>query len=208
VVRDFGLYFGAWLLGFAHHDGLLRRLPRRHLMVIAVTLGGLGAAWIFTHPGPRGYDLNDIHLGNALWSAGFTLLLLGLAPASALWVDRAALLSRAVTVLNRRALTIYLWHMPIVIGVNAVAVAAGLGRDSVAGLTVRLVVVAALVVLAVALFGWVEDVAARRRPTLLPAGPAPARVPRQVGPSGAADDIRTRGANAPVRGPLVRVGSG
>jgi peptidoglycan/LPS O-acetylase OafA/YrhL len=169
VIRDFGLYFGAWLLGFAHHDGLLRRLPRAALLSIAATLAAFGAAWIVTHPGPRGYDLNDIRLGNGLWSGGFTLLLLGLAPATAAWVDRNALLRQAVTLVNRRALTVYLWHMPIVIGVAWLAAHTTYHLD----LAVRLSAVATLVTVAVALFGWVEDLAARRRPALLPVGEHP-----------------------------------
>lgn len=205
VVRDFGLYFGAWLLGFAHYDGMLRRLSRRILVPTAVTLGALGAAWIVSHPGPRGYDLNDIPLGNSLWSAGFTLLLLGLAPASARWMDRSALLSRAVTVLNRRALTVYLWHMPIVVGVTAVTIAAGWGVQRTIG--IRLAVVAALVVVAVALFGWVEDVSARRRPVLLPGrGHVPGGIPRQATPAEVDDATGSRDADAPTADRMVRAG--
>ncbi|MGW0434314.1 acyltransferase family protein [Micromonospora sp. NPDC003197] len=171
VLRDFGLYFGAWLLGFAHHSGMLRRLSRRMLLSLAGTLTALGAAWILTHPGPRGYDINDIRLGNALWSAGFILLLLGLAPLTAAWTDRIGWLSQAMTLLNRRALTIYLWHMPIVIGLTALVVWAGWNPASATGTGVRLIIVALLVTVAVALFGWVEDIAARRPPELLPGGP-------------------------------------
>jgi peptidoglycan/LPS O-acetylase OafA/YrhL len=161
VLSDVGLYFGAWLLGFAHHDGMLRRLSRRVLVACVGVLAAAGAAWLLTHPGPRGYDINDIRLGNALWSAAFILALLGFAPATTAWLERRAGLLRAVTVLNSRALTIYLWHMPIVIGVAAVLPLS---------MTSRLAVVAALVAVAVALVGWVEDVSARRRPVLLPGG--------------------------------------
>ncbi|GAB3158930.1 acyltransferase [Micromonospora sonneratiae] len=191
VLRDFGLYFGAWLLGFAHHDGMLRRMSRRVLLSVVGTLATAGAAWILTHPGPRGYDINDIRLGNALWSAAFTLLLLGLAPLGMAWLDRTARFSRLVTLLNRRALTIYLWHMPIVIGLTAVMRWAGGDPGSASGIGVRLVAVTALVAVAVALFGWVEDIAARRPPELLPgdaatagpAGPVGRNVPAQRAPS-------------------------
>jgi peptidoglycan/LPS O-acetylase OafA/YrhL len=184
VIGDFGLYFGAWLLGFAHHDGLLRRVSRPVLVWISLAVAGLGGAWIFTHPGPRGFDLNDIRLGNALWSTGFVLLLLGLAPARAAWVDRSALLARAVTVVNRRALSVYLWHMPVVVGVTWAAIRFGMAGPATGEIAARLVVVVGLVVAAVALFGWIEDVSARRRPVLLPGGtsgrPAP---PRQRTPA-------------------------
>ncbi|MFC7545372.1 acyltransferase [Plantactinospora sp. GCM10030261] len=170
ALRAFGLYFGAWLLGFAHHDGMLHRMSRRVLVPVALALAAGGLGWIYTHPGPRGFDLNDIPLGNGLWSAGFILLTLGLAPTSAAWVDRSAWFGRVVTVVNRRALTVYLWHMPIVIGLAMVAVRLGWDLNTWPGAIRQLSLVVALVILAVLLFGWVEDLAAQRRPALLPGG--------------------------------------
>jgi peptidoglycan/LPS O-acetylase OafA/YrhL len=165
VLRDLALYGGAWLLGFAHHDGMLRRLAPRRLLGLAAVLAAFGGAWILAHPGPRGFDLNDIPLGNALWSAAFVLVVLGFAPAAT-----AARAPRLVTVLNARALTIYLWHVPIIVAVTKIGEAHGLPVRGAAGIGWRLAVVVVLVALAVALFGWVEDVAAGRRPTLLPGG--------------------------------------
>lgn len=178
VLRDFGLYFGAWLLGFAYQDGLLRRMSRWLLAAVTIALGLAGGAWTLAHPGWRGYDLNDIPIGNALWSAAFILLLLGLMPQRTGWLTASPLLSRAVTVLNRRALTIYLWHMPAVILVGLMAGRWGWSHVTTSGLTIRMAVVTALTVAAVAAFGWVEDRAARRRPELLPG--AGARRPRPV----------------------------
>ncbi|RSM50576.1 acyltransferase [Actinoplanes sp. ATCC 53533] len=165
IVRDMALYGGAWLLGFAHHDGMLRRLAPRRLLGLAALLAALGAAWVLTHPGPRGYDLNDIPLGNALWSAAFVLVALGFAP-----VATAARASRLVTVLNARALTIYLWHVPIIVAVTQIGEAHGLPVRGAVGIGWRFGVIVVLVVLAVALFGWVEDFAVGRRPTLVPGG--------------------------------------
>ncbi|GIF72255.1 acyltransferase family protein [Asanoa siamensis] len=194
VLRDFGLYFGAWMLGFAHHDGLLRRWSRQVLTAAAAVFCGTGLAWILTHPGFRGYDLNDIPLGNALWSAGVILVALGFLPARAEWISRWRPFDRFVTVLNSRALTIYLWHMPVVILVAWATKPFGYEGLQVDRVAVRLVFVALLVTAAVAAFGWVEDLAARRRPTLLPGArrrpplpipvspaPAPSREPVPVG---------------------------
>ncbi|WP_200215365.1 acyltransferase family protein [Micromonospora coerulea] len=192
VLREFGLYFGAWLLGFAHHDGRLRRLGARVLTPAALVLGAAGLAWIRTHPGPRGYDLNDIHLGNALWSAAFILVAIGCAPARAARADRAALPGRVITLLNRRALTIYLWHMPFVVALTPLVDVVGWSHRDPVGLAIRVVLVFALVGLVTVLVGWVEDVAARRGPELLPGGrprtvaARAAAAPASPAPAGAA----------------------
>jgi peptidoglycan/LPS O-acetylase OafA/YrhL len=173
IVRDLALYGGAWLLGFAHHDGLLR--PRR-LLWVAGALAVAAAGWVLTHPGPRGYDLNDIPLGNALWAAAFILVLLRFAP--------AVPPRRAVTVLNARALTVYLWHVPIIVAVTLAGEGAGWPVRGFVGIGWRLCVVAALLAVVVLLVGWVEDLAAGRRPALLPktVGPASKDVGHEVHP--------------------------
>lgn len=211
VLREFGLYFGAWLLGFAHHEGLLRRMRNRVLVPVALALGAAGLAWIFTHPGARGYDLNDIHLGNALWSAAFILVAIGRAPAAASWVDRNRVLSRAVTVLNRRALTIYLWHMPFVVALTPLVGLVGWGPRDPLGLAIRVVLVFALVGVVTLLVGWVEDVAARRAPELFPGGPRrrtaaerAAVVPASPAPAGAQTELVPAG---PARIPAPRAAS-
>ncbi|MGX6605115.1 acyltransferase family protein [Micromonosporaceae bacterium Da 78-11] len=172
VLRDLALYGGAWLLGFAHHDGMLAR--RRWWP--AAALAAAGAAWTVTHPGPRGYDLNDIPLGNALWSAAFILVVLAASP--------SVRPHRLLTVLNARALTIYLWHVPIIVGVADLAEWTGLPIFGPTGIGWRLVVVCALLAVVVLLVGWVEDLAAGRRPTLLPGRTVPA-VPVSPAPAGA-----------------------
>ncbi|MFE9652552.1 acyltransferase [Micromonospora sp. NPDC006431] len=204
VLREFGLYFGAWLLGFAHHEGMLRRMSNRVLVPVALALGAAGLGWIFTHPGPRGYDLNDIHLGNALWSAAFILVAIGRAPAEAAWVDRVPLLSRAVTVLNRRALTVYLWHMPFVVALTPLVGLVGWTPRDPLGLAIRVVLVFALVGVVTLLVGWVEDVAARRTPELVPGRPRPAlaeraaAVPASPAPAGAESELAAAGVARPT----------
>ncbi|MEU5948362.1 acyltransferase [Micromonospora sp. NPDC047465] len=197
ALHHFGLYFGAWLLGFAHQAGMLRRLATRVLVPVALALAAAGAAWIVTHPGPRGYDLNDNPLGNALWSAAFILVLLGRAPTGARWVDRRAVFGRVVTVFNRRALTVYLWHMPFVAALTPLVDVVGWSHQDPLGLAVRVVLVFALVAVVTALVGWVEDVAARRSPELVPGGsrPAPARTGSPA-PTGAGSPAPT-GTGAP-----------
>ncbi|MER7994880.1 acyltransferase family protein [Micromonospora chalcea] len=203
VLREFGLYFGAWLLGFAHHDGLLRRMRNRVLLPVAAVVGAAGLAWIFTHPGPRGYDINDIPLGNALWSAAFILVTIGRAPTGVTWVDRVPALGRAVTVVNRRALTIYLWHMPFVVALTPLVGLVGWSPRDPVGLWLRVGLVFALVGVVTLMVGWVEDVAARRTPELLPGRPRrtvaerAAAAPASPAPAGAQDGLVGAGARIP-----------
>ncbi|WBB92196.1 acyltransferase [Verrucosispora sp. WMMC514] len=204
VLRHFGLYFGAWLLGFAHQCGMLGRLSAWILVPTALTLAAVGGAWILTHQGPRGYDLNDIPLGNALWSAAFILVALGRAPATAAWVDRNALVGRAVTVLNRRALTVYLWHMAFVVALTPLVDVVGWSHQDLLGLAVRVVLVFLLVGLVTAVVGWVEDVAARRPPELVPGGRRPASRPVRRHAESRADEDHEAGAGPPVPVPRQR----
>ncbi|MEU4570045.1 acyltransferase [Micromonospora sp. NPDC023956] len=215
VLRDFGLYFGAWLLGFAHHDGMLRRLSRRLLVAVAALLATAGGAWVLTHPGARGYDLNDIRIGNALWAAAFVLIALGFAPSAAAWVDRNALFGRAVTVFNRRALTVYLWHMPFVVALTPLVDVVGWSHQDLLGLAIRVVLVFLLVGVVTALVGWVEDVAARRRPELLPGGrrtrpgsaPPADAAPTAAGGPGAGPGPGAVPRPRPTAGAVTRSGS-
>ena len=226
VPRDLALYGGAWLLGFAHHDGLLSRrgqapngrlgsassghvgsassgqvssassgqvgsapsgpvrgraLARYRWWLVGV-LGASGAAWALTHPGPRGFDLNDIPLANALWSAAFILVALSVTPQV---VPR-----RALTVLNSRALTIYLWHVPVIVVVVRFAEATGLPVHGWVGISWRFAVVSVLLGIMVLLVGWVEDIAAGRRPTLVP-GRARRVAPVSPAPVGTPELART-----------------
>jgi peptidoglycan/LPS O-acetylase OafA/YrhL len=171
VVHDLALYGGAWLLGFAHHGGMLTR--RRWWLIGA--LAAAGAGWALTHPGPRGLDLNDIPLGNALWSAAFILVALSISPQVAP--------RRVLTVLNARALTIYLWHVPLIVAVARLAEATGLPVFGWAGIAWRLAVVAVLLSIVVLAVGWVEDLAAGRRAALVPGQRRPAEIPVSPAPA-------------------------
>ncbi|MGW0506302.1 acyltransferase family protein [Micromonospora sp. NPDC003241] len=206
VLREFGLYFGAWLLGFAHQAGMLRRMTNRVLVPVVLTLAATGGAWILANPGPRGYDLNDIPLGNALWSAAFILVALGRAPSAAAWVDRNELIGRAVTVLNRRALTVYLWHMAFVVALTPLVDVVGWSHQNLLGQVIRVVLVFALVGVVTAAFGWVEDVAAQRPPELIPGG-RPSSARPQAAPRRPVGDPTPDGRSGPG-GEMLRIDRG
>ncbi|WP_412538933.1 acyltransferase [Longispora sp. K20-0274] len=154
---DLTLYGTCWLLGFAHHDGRLRALGTRAFAAVAGVLAVAGLCWIATHPGPRGFDLNDDPIGNALWSAALVLLMFRLAPRRDPLRHRPRL-AGIVSYLNRRAMTVYLWHQFAILAAVALAAAVGAALDRAEFLALVVVLLA----VAVALVGWVEDVAARR----------------------------------------------
>jgi hypothetical protein len=164
---DFVTFAACWMAGFAHHDGRLARTRPWVLVSAALILGAAAMYWLKGHPGPDGYDLNDVTESQALWSLAFVLLALRWEPPMA-WLPRLRPLDRAVTLLNGRAVTIYLWHniaIAAIWPVLAVVALDDLGRlDPVVDLTTALL----LTGVAVLAFGWAEDLAARRRPRLWP----------------------------------------
>ncbi len=119
------------------------------------------------HPSEDRLDLNGIPVAQAFYSLGFVLLVLRAAP-TLRWLVRVQMVDRLIAVLNARAVTIYLWHNIAI----AVCFAVGdhlqvwrLGDFEQFGYFA-----VALLLLTVALFsfGWMEDLAARRRPRIVP----------------------------------------
>jgi hypothetical protein len=165
---DFATYGACWLAGFAHHDGRLRRM---HPGVVAGASAALGTAalyWVSGHHGENGWDLNDVSESQALWSLAVVLLALRWQPPMG-WLARIRPLDATVTLLNNRAVTVYLWHniaIAVTFPLLAVLALDDLGRlDGPAELAGAFVLTAG----AVLAFGWAEDLAARRRPRLWPA---------------------------------------
>ncbi|MCE3552797.1 glycosyltransferase [Pseudonocardia sp. RS11V-5] len=163
---DFVTFGACWMLGFAHREGMIRKLPLPALLGLAAAGIAAGMFWAVGHPSAEaGLDLNEIPMAQALVSAGFVLLALRVNPAMG-WVDKVPGLGRLISVVNARAITIYLLNNP------AIDIAAWandkLGLpDSNGWLILSAVVV---VLIGVACFGWVEDLAARRPLQILPGG--------------------------------------
>lgn len=174
---DVATYLFCWLAGFAHRDGVLRRLRPAAVVPAALAALAFGGWYAFSHQAAHGtYDLDEDPLAQTFWSAGAVLLLMW---AKAYFrIDFAGLtryrrLDRTVTVFNARAVTIYLWHeIALVVAVPLIdrfwdvpGLAAHLPLDSQWFL---FGVGWVLIALSVLLCGWVEDLAARRKPRLLP----------------------------------------
>ncbi|WP_433451498.1 acyltransferase family protein [Streptomyces sp. CA-142005] len=180
VVTDFAVYGGCWVLGFAHHEGMLKRIPRYKVVSCAVLAMVFALWWASGHPGPDGWDLNDIPLAQAIWSFGFVAILLQYSPSWRRLPGRLARWDKLVTLSNDRAVTIYLWHNLLIMAtVPIIDRAYGLpflqsdrataALDATSPLW-TFVLVWPLIALTALAFGWIEDIAAKRTPWLWPDG--------------------------------------
>jgi hypothetical protein len=80
-VLDFVTFGACWMLGFAHREGMLRRIRPAVLAGLSAVAVGLGAWWTAGHPLPDGtFDLNEIPLGQPLISAAAILVFLRVSP--------------------------------------------------------------------------------------------------------------------------------
>jgi peptidoglycan/LPS O-acetylase OafA/YrhL len=174
------LTFGScWILGFAHRDGALRRLAPAVVLGLAAGCIGSGLGWALTHRTDDGHvDLVGMPLAYAVFSMGFVLALLRWQPRMA-WLSRLPRLNGFVSLVNNRAVTIYLWHNLAITIAVALDDPLRLWRlhpvliEDLAGFTLAM----AMLAVAVLALGWVEDVAARRKARLSPwpAKPVPRR---------------------------------
>jgi hypothetical protein len=172
---DFATFGACWIAGFAHHDGRLARLRPGLVVLCALVLGGAALYWLQGHQGDDAWDLNDVSESQALWSLAFVLLVLRWQPPMG-WLTRIKPLDRAVDLLNARAVTVYLWHNIAIAAIWPVLTVLALDDLGHFDDPVDLAATLLLTLVAVLAFGWVEDLAARRRPRLWPvpvvSGPA------------------------------------
>ncbi|MDG9721748.1 acyltransferase family protein [Streptomyces sp. DH41] len=180
AITDFAVYGGCWVLGFAHHEGLLKQIPRYVSVSCASLVMAFGLWWASNHLGPDGWDLNDIPLAQATWSFGFVVILLQYSPSWQELPGRLAKWDKLITLSNNRAVTIYLWHNLLIMAtVPIIDLAYRLpfmqNERAMNALTDAytiwmLALVWPLIGLMVLAVGWVEDLAAKRKPRLWPNG--------------------------------------
>jgi peptidoglycan/LPS O-acetylase OafA/YrhL len=174
---DFVAYGACWIAGFAHHDGRLARTRPWAVLGAAAVLGATAMYWLQGHPGEEGFDLNDVPESQALWSLAFVLVVMRWQP-TIHWLERVRPVGAAITLLNARAVTVYLWHNVMIAVAWPLLGYLALDDLGVLNGPVTLATVLVLTATVTMMFGWVEDLAARRRPRLFPTTsmgrPAPA----------------------------------
>jgi peptidoglycan/LPS O-acetylase OafA/YrhL len=187
AVTDFSTFGACWILGMAHQEGILQRLPRYIVPSIAPVIALVGLWYATNHNFSEGHDLDSIPLAQALWSCGTVLLLLHFSPTWSEWPGRLRRWDKPITLLNSRAVTIYLWHNICIL--IAVTQWDRLWSVDVLDQNVPWLLESPWPVFALAwvliggcilCFGWAEDLAAKRRPQLWPSG---TKKPRAFRPS-------------------------
>ncbi|MEU1027905.1 acyltransferase family protein [Streptomyces mirabilis] len=176
-LTDFATFLFCWLVGFAHREGVLQRLKPALVILASLALLAYGGWYAFAHQAEFGtYDLDEVPVAQTFWSAGFVTLLMyfkAYYDVDFAWLARFKRLDRIVTIFNGRAVTIYLWHeIALVLTVPLIdqfwkvpAFEKWLPLESqwfMFGIGWVLIWVA------IPLVGWVEDVAAKKKPKLLP----------------------------------------
>jgi peptidoglycan/LPS O-acetylase OafA/YrhL len=180
AVSDFAVYGGCWVLGFAHHEGVLKKVPRYLAVSGATLIMGFGLWWASGHLGPDGWDLNDIPLAQATWSFGIVVILLQYSPSWQELPGRLAKWDKLVTLSNNRAVTIYLWHNLLIMAtvpiIDQLYNLPFMESDTATSWLdksdtfLMFLLIWPLIAVAILAFGWIEDLAAKRRPRLWPDG--------------------------------------
>lgn len=188
TVTNFAMYGSCWMLGFAYQRGDLRQVPVKIVYTAGPALMALGYWWAAIQQGELGWNvnMNITPLGNALWAFAFSAMLLRISPSWKVLPRPIRFLDRFVTLVNNRAMTIYLWHNLLIITVMSLRTPLYSNeavRENAPWLLYNNwpVYVAVWVLVAVACLsvGWMEDVAAKRSPRLWPDRSRPERPPRR-----------------------------
>jgi hypothetical protein len=178
TVTDFTTFGSCWILGMAHSEGVLRRLPQYLAPSLAplIMVGGLWYLMSRPNDDPTvATDLESIPFANAVWSFGFVLLLLHLSPSWETWPRPLERWNGVISLLNARAVSVYLWHntalvlsIPIIDQLWNVDFLFNHAQWLLRSHWFPLMVALPLIGLLVLSFGWMEDVAAKRSPRLFP----------------------------------------
>lgn len=171
------LHGGFLAFGMLHGAGRLHAVGRGRWAMVALLATVATVAWVSTQPVPD-MVANDSHPAHALVGVAWLALAFACEPRLRALACRP-LVAAAVRTVNRRSLTIYLWHSLAVVG--AYRIVSSLGADLPWGARPVLVLAGTALITAalVGVFGPLEDRAAGRRSERR----APATVrPRRVVP--------------------------
>ncbi|MEV8096209.1 acyltransferase family protein [Kitasatospora sp. NPDC085879] len=175
---DFTVFGSCWILGMAHNEGLLKKLPQYVAPSVAPMIMVAGYWWYVSRPELDPTEIGDLEgvpIAQAVWSFGFVLLLLHLSPSWERWPRRLEPFNGIISLLNARAVSVYLWHtlalelsVPVIDQLWRVDYLADNWGSVLGSPYPQLLAAIPLIGLFVLTFGWIEDVAAKRSPRLFP----------------------------------------
>lgn len=177
TTNDFATFGACWILGMAHQEGLLKKIPQYVLPSIAPLVMVAGLWYLQTRPADpsEATDIESWPIAQALWSLGFVAILLHVSPSWERWPKPLERWNGLVSLLNSRAVSVYLWHeaalvvaVPLIDPLWTVHFIYRNFQWLLASSWFTLLVAILLLGLLVLTFGWVEDVAAKRSPRLFP----------------------------------------
>lgn len=175
ALTDFSTFGACWVLGMAHQQGVLKHIPRYVVPSLAPIIAGLGLWFAMTQDFEAGHDLDSIPFAQALYSFATVMLLLHFSPSWSEWPRWLRRWDGIITLLNSRAVTIYLWHTMCIVIASTV-------WDQLWGIDIMwrhfswllespwpiLVLTWMFIGTCIACFGWMEDLAAKKKPQLWP----------------------------------------
>lgn len=164
-IGDLALYGIFLMAGFAHRDGRLDHLTPRGWFQGACCAGIAASAWIVTQPVPL-HVVNNSHPAHLLVGATWLCIFFAFRGPITRFADRSAP-SIVIGWVSRRSMTIYLWHSTAIILTYQV-LARGGHYPAGAHAVFMVIGMLSLTTLMVLLFGWVEDIAARRSAEIVP----------------------------------------
>ncbi|WP_441249063.1 acyltransferase family protein [Kitasatospora sp. McL0602] len=177
TATDFTTFGSCWILGMAHQEGLLKKIPQYVVPSIAPLVMVAGWWYLQTRPADPSSptDIESWPIAQALWSFGFVAILLHVSPSWEQWPSPLERWNGLVSLLNSRAVSVYLWHetalvlaIPLIDPLWTVDFIYKHFHWLLTSPWFPLMVALPVIALLVLVFGWVEDVAAKRSPRLFP----------------------------------------
>jgi chitinase len=168
VLLTFALFGGYWLIGFAYHDNRLQRRSWTSVIILSLILMSAGLVGTLRAGDVTAASLAGLPVANSLWGAGAVILLLRLHSKPSAQ-PRSSWVRSALAGIQGRALTIFLWSFPA-FSISAALLAryGSSPQSNTAAVAQRTAVALGLIVVAVLLLGWLEDLAIGRTPRLNP----------------------------------------
>ena len=168
VLLTFALFGGYWLIGFAYHDNRLQRRSWTSVIILSLILMSAGLVGTLRAGDVTAASLAGLPVANSLWGAGAVILLLRLHSKPSAQ-PRSSWVRSALAGIQGRALTIFLWSFPA-FSISAALLAryGSSPQSNTAAVAQGTAVALGLIVVAVLLLGWLEDLAIGRSPRLNP----------------------------------------